>query len=143
MLTSRYCVIVKDEISDSVLLERYWALSERNRDAIDQALWKLMPFDWPGRDVVDLDAVGDPSAWMEDHLPERPAQTLFDAEGNASGILAEEYTAEVISQGYQLPSEFDRSDQLADLAAIQSDFRRFLTSWRERAVPVFRQHIEL
>ena len=131
-------------MSDGELLAAYWALPEDVRDKLDDELWSNMPLHWPEQGVVDLDNLGDGRAWMQNNLGETPGQSLLDDEGNLSGVLAEEYLEEVKSQGYLLPSDFDdegKMETLDDLAMVQADFRGFLATWRERAVPLIRKFV--
>ena len=134
--------MTETNMPNAELLDAYWAMSEDARDKLDEELWSKMPLHWPGQDVVELDNLGDGSAWMQNNLGETPGQSLLDEEGNLSGLLAEAYLEEVKSQGYPLPSEFDdegKMETLDDLAMVQADFRRFLAAWRERAVPLVRK----
>src|SRR4051794_39462022 len=108
---------------DTELLDAYYAMSENLRDQLDDELWRVMPGHWQGQDVVHLDNLGDGRAWMEDNLGETPTQSLLDGSGNLSGVLAQAYLAEVKSQGYPLPSEFDderKMETLDDLAMVQA-----------------------
>ena len=42
--------------------------------------------EWPGRDMVDLDNVGDPGAWLESHQRERFVQGLNCLRYHTDGI---------------------------------------------------------
>lgn len=129
---------------DTELLDAYWAMTEDVRDKLDEELWRIMPLHWPEQGLVDLDNLGDGSAWMQNNLGETLGQSLLDDEGNLSCILAETYLEEVKDQGYTLPSESDdegKMETLDDLALVQADFRRFLAEWRKRAIPLIHRFI--
>ena len=67
---------------------------ETEMSAVDEEILGLWPGGWPGREIVDLDYVGDPGAWLRDVFGESLLQVLFgcswDDDSNAE-MLAEEY----------------------------------------------------
>jgi hypothetical protein len=125
------------------LADRYYRLPEPQQDRLNELLWQLMPFDWTGRTVVDLDAVGDPNIWMEDHLGEPICIFLLEDMTSRAGLLAQDYRAEITEQGYANPSEFcDGADWLDDLAMYQAEFRGFILAWRARGMPLIMRNLD-
>jgi len=108
----------------------------------DDLNWRIScasPSDWPGQEIVELDNLGDPGAWLQDVIAERILDVLFGSAWNDS-LYAEEmacsYFNEIMEQGYTLPSDFcEASDEDCgieeDYLQIQKDFRYFLQAWRE------------
>ncbi|HZL34881.1 MAG TPA: hypothetical protein VFC78_06195 [Tepidisphaeraceae bacterium] len=111
------------------------AKAELENEDLDDRLMRAWPADWPSQQVVHLDNVGDPGAWIPEALGEPVAQVLFgwawDDEANAAN-LAEEYCRRVTELGGSLPSDFDEDTDSEDL--VQADFVGFLKEWRNRVL---------
>ena len=107
---------------------------------IDDWMTSAWPADWPCRDLVELDNVGDPGAWLRNVFGEPISQVLFgwawDDEANAAS-LADDYLREIRAQGYPLPSDFGDSHcpkgwTEEGREQITREFVSFLRHWRER-----------
>jgi hypothetical protein len=112
---------------------------ESNIPEIDDWIMSAWPPDWPGRNLVELDNVGDPGAWLSNLGGERISQVLFgwawDDETNAIA-LADEYLREIRLQNYPLPSDFGDAPcpngwSQEDEQQIRFEFMAFLRHWRE------------
>jgi hypothetical protein len=118
---------------------------ELENSELDERILAAWPGDWPGRQVVDLDNVGDAGAWLSEKLEGEPlAQTLFgwnwDDEANAA-MLAEEYLRAIIEAGHFPPSYYgdeasagDDGWTEEDEKLVQAEFVAFFRHWRERIV---------
>lgn len=125
-------------------LDRYYSLDTPLQNELNEALWEVMPWNWEGEGGVHLDDLGDGQAWLESHLPEPPAVLLLNTECDPSGELANDYRAELHSEGMPSPSEADDSGKLEgldDLAIHQQGFRAFFAAWRNNALPIFERYL--
>lgn len=112
---------------------------EFNNPGLDDWMMSAWPTDWPGRELVELDNVGDPGAWLRIVFGEPISQVLFgwawDDEANAMS-LADEYLREIRRQGYPLPSDFGEAPcpdgwSYEDEQQTSLEFVAFLRHWRE------------
>ncbi len=116
-----------------------WQLTE----GLDELLMFYWPGDWPGRQIVDLDCLGDPGAWLSRVIAEPVAYVLFgsaeDIESPAS-YLAQDYLFEIREQGYPLPSDFGDDPVPSDCwtdedeEQVRTEFIAFLEYWGERVL---------
>lgn len=113
--------------------------SELKRQALDDWIMSIWPSDWPGRNLIELDNVGDPGAWLSTLGGEPISQMLFgwawNDERNAAA-LASEYLREVRQQHYPLPSDFGDTPcpngwSQEDEQQARHEFIAFLGYWRE------------
>jgi hypothetical protein len=113
--------------------------SGTNYADLDEWMMSAWPADWPCQDLVELDNVGDPSAWLGNVFGEPISQVLFawawDDEANAAS-LADRYLREVHGQGYPLPSDFGDAPCVKgwteeDEQQVRLEFAAFLRHWRE------------
>jgi hypothetical protein len=109
---------------------------------LDDRMMAAWPGDWPGRQIVDLDNVGDPGAWLSNNFGEPVSQMLFgwawDDDSNAE-MLAEEYLRAIIEEGHYPPSYYGDEDGASDESwteedekLVCADFITFFRHWRER-----------
>src|SRR5262245_44169030 len=84
------------------------AIQEELQDAdLDARLFSSWPADWPTQELVELDYVGDPDAWLRTEIGERIVDVLFgwvDYEHLAES-MAQDYLHELREQGYSLLSD--------------------------------------
>ena len=116
-----------------------------NLDDLNSRLRSAWPAEWPGRDIVDLDFVGDPGAWLELYFPE-PLSDLF-CYGSIQDLrslaeqLAVDYLESITDQGFPLPSDFIESSgnnippharwSIEDQEMMETELLAFLRYWRE------------
>jgi hypothetical protein len=92
------------------------------------------PGDWPGRQVVDLDNVGDPGAWIENNISSPKELLSADSDDDAEAeALAEAYIAEAERNYFPLPTEFGMTEQEM-YKAVVADFLGFIREWRRRTI---------
>ncbi len=92
------------------------------------------PGDWPGRQFVDLDCVGDPGYWLDENLAS--AAELMDGDGDDYGeaaALADAYIQKGREMGFPLPSDHGMSAEEERENAIK-DFLGFIREWRRRTM---------
>lgn len=91
------------------------------------------PGGWPGRQVLELDNLGDPGFWLEERLAEIEEALRGDnAElENTAILLTDDYIAAAAKISFPIPSDFGVDDE-ACREKIQSEFRAFLLEWRRR-----------
>ncbi len=109
----------------------------------DDLNWRIFcasPWDWPEQEIVELDNLGDPGAWLQRVISEPISEVLFGSAWK-DAFYAEEmacsYFEEIREQGYALPSDFcDASCEdygiEDDYLQIQKEFSYFLQAWREK-----------
>lgn len=93
------------------------------------------PADWPNRQCVDLDNLGDAGVWIEDQIP-NAAEILFDQpddDDDLADALAEAYISAATDMVFPLPSEFDGAGEEAR-QMIKGDFLSFIREWRRLAL---------
>lgn len=105
------------------------------------------PHEWPGRTLVDFDAVGDRGAWLDLHSAD-VAEMLFavpSRDVSLASALARDYVAELASLTHPLPSNFMADDNaINDVELLQPEFEAFVKQWRESIVQIIeRQHADL
>ncbi len=93
------------------------------------------PGGWPGRQVVDLDDVGDPDIWLEERIDnlEEALGGNVEAVSEAAAFLAEDYLATAAEMSFPVPSDFDCSEE-EELQMVTADFCGFLREWHRRIV---------
>lgn len=94
------------------------------------------PADWPGRQIVDLDNVGDPGIWVEEQLP--TAREVLDCDPSedisTAEMLAGDYINTLASAHFPLPTDFGMSE-CEVRAMVVADFVGFIREWRNQAFP--------
>ncbi len=116
-------------------------LSDGEWKSIEEVFWGSWPADWPGRQVVELDNLGDPGAWLEGGPGEPWLRVLFTEAHDErwAASLAESYGEKCVELAMPLPSEFAEEPVYGevtddDLAVFRADFVGFLKAWRERVL---------
>lgn len=111
---------------------------ELGSENINDRLMIAWPGEWPGREIVDLDDVGDPGAWLQNLLPEDPIRCLFPPgnEETIAEVLAEDYLYEIRRAGFELPSDFGDNPNYEgwteeDEEQVRAEFVAFLKHWRD------------
>jgi hypothetical protein len=92
------------------------------------------PATWPGNTVVDLDNLGDPGFWIEEHIP-NPADVLFgdpDSDDDVANELSYAYIEAASELTFPLPSDFDATEE-ETFEIVKNDFLGFIREWRKRA----------
>ena len=106
-------------------------MSELVNDEADFPNW---PFDWPGRQIVDLDNVGDPAAWLDEQISDPEELLSVGPEGDQQ--LAEELSSAYVSRlddiGFDLGIDPDFTEEQFR-TALASEFIGFLQQWRRLA----------
>jgi hypothetical protein len=92
------------------------------------------PGDWPGRQFVNLDCVGDPGYWLDVNLPSVEEVLLQDPKEDESmaEALADAYIRAGEELCFPLPTEHGATAEETRQAAT-SDFIGFIHEWRKRA----------
>ena len=92
------------------------------------------PGDWPGRQFVNLDCLGDPGDWLDLELPSVEEVLTADPKEDESMAepLAEAYMRAGRELAFPLPTDVGASYEEMREAAIQ-DFVGFIREWRRRA----------
>lgn len=99
-----------------------------NSDHRNVPIW---PASWPGMAVVDLDNLGDPGFWIEEHIPD-PAEILFrdpSADEDVASELAYNYIKSASELSFPLPSDFDATPEEME-QMVKDDFLGFIREWR-------------
>jgi len=93
------------------------------------------PADWPGRQVVELDNLGDPGVWIDEQFPEVEEILLDDgaADPQVAEALAIEYINAMVDLAFPLPTDFGVSEEDTRNAVIE-DFVGFIREWRRRTL---------
>lgn len=100
-------------------------------------LRQFEPLDWPGRDIVEQDNMGDWGSWLSQF--DGPIQAMFDDPTDDGTSLAEAMSEAYVevceSAGYPLAAEFrddvDSTTAVAeDRAAIAAEFKAYLQAWK-------------
>jgi hypothetical protein len=91
------------------------------------------PMDWPERQSVDLDNVGDPGAWLDEHI-QSPAEVFSDDGGDAdlAEQLSDDYIDTLRRQGFLLPSDLRKKGSDEAQQTVIEEFEGFLREWRRR-----------
>jgi hypothetical protein len=92
------------------------------------------PIDWPGRRFVNLDNVGDPSAWIE--LQISSAEDVLFGDSDDDEMAAELEFAYVVAANdnyFPLPTEFEMSEEEMHEVLVP-DFLGFIREWRKRTI---------
>ena len=105
-----------------------------NEDPSEEPMIAHWPADWPGRNFVDLDCVGDPGDWIDQLIPSAQ-EILFDAPNDDEWaiIFADAYIAEGRDLSFPLPIDFGMSEEKMHETAVE-DFLGFLRQWRKRTL---------
>lgn len=97
------------------------------------------PADWPGRQLVDLDNVGDPGDWLENHVVDPCIEVLIEGDISSDEPLAaslvEDYLAALEANSIEMPWIFcdtpDDAEVISDCReAIRLEFISLLQTWR-------------
>ncbi len=102
-----------------------------NSDHPDIPHW---PASWPGNTIVDLDNLGDPGFWIEQHIPD-PAHILFgdqQSDEDLADELADAYIRAASDLSFPLLSNFDATGE-ETFKMVKEDFLGFIREWRKRA----------
>lgn len=106
-------------------------MSESVNDETDFPNW---PLDWPGRQIVDLDNVGDPGAWLDEQISDPRELLSCGPEGDQQ--LAAEMSSAYVSRlddiGFDLGIDSDFTEEEL-MTALAFDFVGFLREWRRLA----------
>ncbi len=119
------------------------ALREELEDEdLNSRLRSAWPADWAGRQIVELDNVGDPGAWLEQVIGSPLSELLFgwtwDVDDQAA-CMAEDYLTTIREQGYPLPSDFGEDATDGEWTPEEekqgtAEFVSFFHEWRERVL---------
>ena len=120
---------------------------ELEEEELDERLFRAWPYRWRGDDVVNLECVGDPGAWLDEHLHGEVFDTLFGVpleNGRLAEYLAEDYLIEIRKQGYPVPSDFGDSPVYhgwteKDEAEVRDSFVSFFQEWREQILAILEE----
>lgn len=97
-------------------------------------LIRLCPtHDWPGRDLVDLDNMGDGSAWLHDAICGHEIELLSDSSADDwfAEMLAEAYVTRSNEFGVYSRSDFDSDEDCQSFQKVLIDeFRSLIAAWR-------------
>lgn len=91
------------------------------------------PADWPERQVVDLDNVGDPGIWLEEQID--PEEVLHGDPARLdqlAGQLADAYIQVAGEMSFPLPSDFEVSEEECR-EMVKGEFLGFIREWRRSA----------
>lgn len=105
-----------------------------NDDDSEEPVIADWPGDWPGRQFVDLDNVGDPGAWIELQIS-NPEDVLF-GDSDDDEIAAElefSYIAAANENYFPLPTEFEMSEEEMHEVLV-AEFLGFIREWRKRTI---------
>ncbi|WP_417731175.1 hypothetical protein [Rosistilla oblonga] len=107
-------------------------MNETNSDERTIAHW---PSNWPGRQVLDLDNLGDPGIWIEEHIPFAEEVLLHGTDNDFinAEALADAYIAAACGTYIPLPSEFGASDEETRTMLIE-EFIDFICEWRKQTL---------
>jgi len=100
----------------------------------DEADLPNWPFDWPGRELVDLDNVGDPSAWLQEQISD-PRELLThgpEADQQTAEELSSAYVTRLDDIGFDLGIDSDFTEEEL-MTALAFEFAGFLREWRRLA----------
>jgi hypothetical protein len=121
------------------------AIKEKlENEDLDSRLLAARPLDWPGQEIVELDNIGDASAWLEQVIGNPISEVLFGLPLTEDGIaesLADDYLRTIREQGFPLPSDFGDEPTGGgwtpeDEAKVRAEFVAFFRHWRERVLQV-------
>jgi hypothetical protein len=115
------------------------ALQEELQDAdLDERLFSAWPADWPTQELVELDNIGDPGAWLQTEIGERIFEVLFGSVDyeQVAEHLAQAYLDEIQEQGYPLPSDFEEGLEDWEEAKVRQEFVAFFRHWHARVLQV-------
>jgi hypothetical protein len=115
---------------------------ELDNENLDDRLFAAWPASWPGQQLVELDAVGDPGAWLEHVLGNPVSEILFGLPLNEDGIaaeLADDYLRAIREEGFPLPSDFgdkptNGSWTPEEESQVRAEFVAFFRHWREQVL---------
>ena len=117
------------------------ACEEDNPIDLAELVMTCWPADWPGRQFVEWDNVGDAGAWLEQHVVEPALDRLTEGEISDDDPLAEglavDYLESLANNSFDMPwtsgDDPNDPDWIAECrAGIQKEFVAFLRHWRER-----------
>ena len=99
---------------------------------LEKAL-QCWPGNWPGRQFVDLDNLGDPGFWLGEQVDEVGAILAGDDESldEAAAMLAENFLMAAAEMSFPVPSDFGCTKD-EELRMITDDFLGFLNEWCRR-----------
>lgn len=92
------------------------------------------PSDWPGRQFVDLDNVGDPGAWLEIQISNAEDVLFGDSDDDEMAAELEfAYIAAANDNYFPLPTEFEMSEEEMH-KLLAAEFLGFIQEWRKRTI---------
>ena len=92
------------------------------------------PSDWPGRQFVDLDNVGDPGAWLELQISNAEDVLFGDSDDDEMAAELEfAYIAAANDNYFPLPTEFEMSEEEMHELLV-AEFLGFIQEWRKRTI---------
>ena len=105
-----------------------------NDDNSEEAIIAHWPGDWPGRQFVDLDNVGDPGAWIDLQIPGADEILFVDPNDEEMAIVfADAYISTAQEEYFPFPTEFGMSEEEMHETAVE-DFLGFIREWRKRTI---------
>ena len=115
---------------------------ELDNEDLDSRMMAVWPGGWPGQEIVELDNVGDPGAWLEEVIGNPISEVLFGLPLNAdseAAMIADDYLRTIRAQDFPLPSDFGDEPTRGgwtpdDEAQVRADFAAFFRHWRERVL---------
>lgn len=113
---------------------------EVEHEELDERIFRAWPGDWPGRELVELDNLGDAGAWLSAHLADCD-DLIFGSRDFApiAASMAQEYLSDIRAEGYPLPSDFDGVPREGlwtpeEEVQVAQDFVYFFWHWRDRVI---------
>lgn len=85
------------------------------------------PGDWPGRQIVDLDAVGDPGCWLEEIILD-PVDLLYGNDSARDEALADDLADASITEAEEIPFPLPSDFGMEYEEMIEPLWRNFLGS---------------
>lgn len=110
-------------------------LSSGEVNEYDARLMSAWPGEWPERGDVHLDNLGDPSAVLEQWIPE-PLYSVMGASEQDRALaqgLALEYVNSMKEEGCPLSSDYGCAEDETK-KGIEQSFLHFIREWRERVL---------
>lgn len=113
---------------------------KHNESPLSSWLQRHWPGDWLGRNIVELDCVGDAGAWLEEAVDDCAA-ILFGLPLNDWDMtgIAQDYLIKLRQNGFPLPSDFGNEPTHEGWTAeeqtdVAKEFEQFFRQWRERVL---------
>lgn len=100
----------------------------------DEPIIAHWPGDWPGRNFVNLDCVGDPGDWIDLQIPSAEEILFGDPNDEERAIIfADAYIAAGRELAFPLPTDYGMSEEKMHETAVE-DFLGFIREWRKRTL---------